>query len=94
MAGYFHFPLCLLGYGDDKKARLQCIISYNVVTFARRTEKKLTLKSLKTAQEAIGVVCEDPSAHELRWAEADAFVARREKAYGKDAFVRIGCQLV
>ena len=94
MAGYFHFPLCLLAYGDDEKKRLHFIISYNVVTFARGSGKKLTLESLEAAQEALGVACEDPFAHENRWAHADPFVQRRERAHGKDAFVRIGCQLV
>ena len=93
-AGYFQFPLSLLGYGGDKEETLNAILSYNIVEYARRTGKSITRKTLKGAQKALGVECADPLAHEERWRRAAAFVQRRERAYGKDAFVRIGCQLV
>lgn len=95
MAGhYFQFPLCLLAYGQDKNERIDAIVSHNVVSFAIREGNAVTRKFLKKSQDALDVSCPDPMAHEHRWSNAQAFVRDRERAYGNDALVRIGAELV
>jgi len=96
--GYFHFPLCLLAFGEDYKQRLQYIVSYSVCKQANRTNPKFPRSarngSLDEAATFLGVNigCYDSTIS--RWKEADGFVRRWEQRYGKDALVRIGTSLL
>jgi hypothetical protein len=98
MPGYFHFPLCLLAFGEDYKERLQCIVSYCVCERARRTDSKFSKStrngSLDEAASFLGVTHASYNSTIVRWKEADTFVRQWETRYGKDALVRIGTVLL
>ena len=96
--GYFHFPLCLLAFREDHKERLQHIVSYCLYQEAKRTNPKFPRSarngSLEEAANFLGVNIRSPDNTISRWREADSFVRRWERRYGKDAFVRIGTTLL
>jgi len=96
--GYFQFPLCLLAFGEDYKERLEHIVSYCVCEQARRTNPKFPRSarnaSLDDAATFLGVTIGSPDSTLSRWKEADSFVCRWERHYGKDALVRIATSLL
>jgi len=92
--GYFQFPLCLLGFGEDYKERLQYIVSYCLYEHARRM-KSARSPSLKQAATFLGVTIQCLHDDIIgQWKQANAFVREREGRYGKDPLVRIATTLL
>jgi hypothetical protein len=92
--GYFQFPLCLLGFGEDYKERLQKIVNYCLYEQAQRTKSARTA-SLNRAATFFGVTIECLHKDIIsEWKEANAFVCQWEGRYGTDPLVRIGTTLL
>jgi hypothetical protein len=96
--GYFQFPQCLLAFGEDYKERLPAIISYCLCEQAMRTNPKFPKSARKTSlDEAAAFLRVMIGSHEStirQWKEADSFVRRWERDYGKDALIRIATSLL
>jgi hypothetical protein len=97
--GYFHFPLCLLAFGDDYKSRLQHIVSYCLCEQARRAHRNFANLPEKNAllDDAATFLNVTIASHPCtidRWKEAIRFVFQWECQNGRDASVRIATLLL
>jgi hypothetical protein len=96
--GFFHFPLCLLAFGEDYKQRLQHIMSYCLYEHAKRSNPdfpKVARKSqLDDAATFLDINIGSHNGTIARWRTADSFLCRWEGRYGKDPRVRIGTSLL
>ena len=96
--GFFHFPLCLLAFGEEYKERLQYIVCYCLYEEAKRTNpdfpKSVKKIGLDDAATFLHVTTGSYDSTICRWRKADDFLSRWEERYGKDARVRIGTSLL
>jgi hypothetical protein len=92
--GYFHFPLCLLAFGEHYKERLQHIVGYCLCEQAMRRNPKFQKSgrkdSLDEAASFLGISIGSNDGTIREWKKANSFVCQWERRYGKDARVRIG----
>jgi hypothetical protein len=96
--GYFHFPLCLLGFRSDYKDRLQHIVSYCLCEQAERLSRTSAAPAGNAAlDEAAKFLHVSISSHDAtirRWEAATSFIRQRQTRYGRDASVRIATALL